>query len=130
MNRPSLALSAEAETKLLTMPLRGNVRELKNILERAAALCDGMRITAQDLVPLDVDEADLAASAKSPTLRESVESTERQAILQALILSEWSIGRAAGSLNISRKNLWEKMKRYGIEKEVHGSSILLKSPRH
>ena len=120
MNHHSLALGAEAEAKLLTLPLYGNVRELKNIMERAVALCDGPRITAQDLVPLEGDDEDATAVMKSPTLRESVETTERQAIIQALVLSEWSIGRAADALNISRKNLWEKMKRYRIEKEAQG----------
>jgi len=106
-------LSAETEAKLLTMPFPGNVRELRNILERAVALCDGPSIMAHDLMSLDQDQDETA----SPhTLRETVESAERQAILQALIQCGWTIGQAAEELSISRKSLWEKMKRYGIEK--------------
>jgi len=107
-------LSAEAEAKLMTMAFPGNVRELLNILERAVALSDGPSIMAHDLMSLDQDQDDMASH---HTLKESVESAERQAIHQALIQSGWTIGQAADDLNISRKNLWEKMKRYGIEKE-------------
>lgn len=114
MNFPPKRLSAEAEVKLLSMPFPGNVRELRNILERAVVLSDGPRIMAHDLMSLNEDQDELASS---HTLRESVESAERHAIHQALIQSGWTIGQAADELGISRKNLWEKMKRYGIEKE-------------
>jgi len=114
MGIPPKRLSAEAEAKLLSMPFPGNVRELRNILERAVALSDGPRIMAHDLMPFDEDQDELT----SPhTLRESVESAERQAILLALTQCGWTIGQAADDLGISRKSLWEKMKRYGIEKE-------------
>jgi len=113
MGIPLKKLSAEAEASLLSMSFPGNVRELKNILERAVALSDGPRIVAHDLLSLDQDQDE---SAPHHTLKESIEYAERQAILQALIQSEWSIGHTAEDLGISRKNLWEKMKRYGIEK--------------
>jgi DNA-binding NtrC family response regulator len=107
-------LSAEAEATLLSMPFPGNVRELRNILERAVALSDGPRIVPHDLMPLDEDRSELTAS---QTLKDSVESAERTAINHALIQCDWAIGHAADELGISRKSLWEKMKRYGIEKE-------------
>lgn len=106
-------LSGEAEAKLLTMPFPGNVRELRNILERAVALSDAPRIMAHDLMLLDEDHDDLPAH---HTLKESVEGAERLAIHQALVQSGWTIGQAAEDLGISRKSLWEKMKRYQIEK--------------
>jgi len=111
---PPKRLSADAEAKLLTMPFPGNVRELRNILERAVALSDGPSIMAHDLMSLNQDQDE---SASHHTLKESVESAERQAIVQALIQNGWTIGHAAEDLGISRKNLWEKMKRYGIERE-------------
>jgi two-component system response regulator AtoC len=114
MGIPPKRLSVEAEARLMSMPFPGNVRELRNILERAVALSDAPRIMAHDLMLLDEDHDDLT----SPhTLRASVESAERQAIHQALIQSGWAIGQAADELGISRKNLWEKMKRYTIEKD-------------
>jgi DNA-binding NtrC family response regulator len=115
MNRPDIALSAEAEAELLSMSFPGNVRELKNILERAVALCDGPRIMAHDLMPLETDTSGGCVDGSPPTLKESVAVAEREAIHTALVRSDWGIGRAAGALGISRKSLWEKMKRYGIQ---------------
>ena len=113
MGVQSKRLSAEAEAALLSMPFPGNVRELRNILERAVALSDGPLIMGHDLMSLDEGHDEIT---HPHTLRESVESAERQAIHQALIQSGWAIGHAAEELGISRKSLWEKMKRYRIEK--------------
>ncbi len=114
MGLPAKQLSGEVEAKLHSMAFPGNVRELRNILERAVALSDGPRIMAHDLMSLNEDAEELAPSS---TLKESVACAERQAIHQALIHNDWVIGQAAEDLGISRKNLWEKMKRYEIEKE-------------
>ena len=116
MGRPGLELSGEAETKLLTTEFPGNVRELKNILERAVALCDGPRIMTHDLAALEQDADEASAGQETVTLKDSVAAAERQAIQQALHRNEWVMGKAAADLDISRKSLWEKIKRYGIEK--------------
>lgn len=115
-------MSAEAEAELLSMTFPGNVRELKNILERAVALCDGPRLMARDLLPLENGAEEESEARKPPTLRESVVVAERQAVHQALVGNDWAIGRAASSLGISRKSLWEKMKRYGISKDTNCSA--------
>lgn len=49
-------------------------------------------------------------------LRGSVEEAERAAILESLVRNGWAISKTAQSLGISRKNLWEKMRRYRIER--------------
>ena len=49
-------------------------------------------------------------------LRNSVEEAERAAITEALVRNGWAITRTAQRLGISRKSLWEKMRRYGIER--------------
>ena len=115
-------LAADAEAKLLSQPFPGNVRELKNILERAVALCDGQVIMAHDLEAHNGDHNGCAEGEGDPanlpvTLKETLKASEHQAIRHALIQYDWGIGKAAKSLGISRKSLWEKMKRYGIEKE-------------
>ena len=105
-------LSKEAELQLQSMTFPGNVRELKNIIERAVALSDGPWIGASDLQALDGNTQDVTAT----TLRESIEEAERKAIGKALAENGGRMSQAADSLGISRKNLWEKMKRYGIER--------------
>ena len=105
-------LTKEAELQLQSMSFPGNVRELKNMIERAVVLCDGSWIGAGDLLALDGPTQDVGTT----TLKESIEEAERNAISKALAENSGKINRTANSLGISRKNLWEKMKRYGIEK--------------
>lgn len=111
-NSPIKGLSREAEQQLQSMPFPGNVRELKNMIERAVALCDGQWIGAGDLMFEDVSSHEI----HSATLKESIEEAEQKAINSALEENDSKINLAAKHLGISRKNLWEKMKRYGIEK--------------
>ncbi len=112
-------LSEETEASLLSMPFSGNVRELKNIMERAVALCDGKFIMAHDLQPTENGHNDGAEKTeKQETLKGTVGAAERQAILKSLISSDWAIGKASEILGISRKSLWEKMKRHGINRHT------------
>ena len=115
MGIPVKELSGEAETYLLGMSFPGNVRELKNILERAMVLSDGPRIMARDLEPHQNGEA---KDDQKSTLKEAFVAAERKAILDALRRHDWTVTAAAKALDISRKSLWEKMKRYGISKDA------------
>ncbi|MCG7939094.1 MAG: sigma-54 dependent transcriptional regulator [Candidatus Thiodiazotropha lotti] len=105
-------LSKEAELLLQAMTFPGNVRELKNVIERAVALCDAPWIGAIDLQTQEIDSREITTT----TLRQSIEEAERKAINKALAENNRKINLAADTLGISRKNLWEKMKRYEIEK--------------
>ncbi len=105
-------LSKQAELQLQSMPFPGNVRELKNIIERAVALCDAPWIGSVDLLTEEIENFDI----KTTTLKQTIEEAERQAISSSLAENDGKIKQAADHLGISRKNLWEKMKRYGIEK--------------
>lgn len=113
MQKRVTGLSRAAEDRLLGMAFPGNVRELKNLLERAVALCDGPQIEEHDLLPLDLA---IPPQPSAGSLRLAVEQAERQAILRALTAAGGHVGAAADRLGISRKNLWEKMRRYGIER--------------
>jgi DNA-binding NtrC family response regulator len=105
-------LSREAELQLQSMSFPGNVRELRNTIERAVALCDAPWISPSELWTQDEDNNDINPT----TLRKSIEEAERKAILEALAENDHKIIYAAAALDISRKNLWEKMKRYEIDK--------------
>jgi len=104
-------LSREAELQLQSMSFPGNVRELRNIIERAVALCDAPWISPAELSLQYDDNQDVSTT----TLRKSTEEAERKAILNALVENNHKINQAAAALGISRKNLWEKMKRYEID---------------
>ena len=105
-------LSRDAELRLRSMTYPGNVRELRNIIERAVALCSGSWIGPTELL-LDDENVDDSVAI---TLKQSMEEAERKAIIDALIENNYRFNLAAEALGISRKNLWEKMKRYDIEK--------------
>jgi DNA-binding NtrC family response regulator len=108
---PVKGISKEAEIQLQSMSFPGNVRELKNIIERAVALCVGPWISCGELMIEDHDVDDISRT----TLRQSIEDAEQKAIHRALLESDNKISRAADALGISRKNLWEKMKRHNID---------------
>ena len=113
---PVTGMTKEAESLLVSMAFRGNVRELRNTMERAVVLSAGPLIGEDDLAPLGVSKLPDHQEAPTATLKESMQTAEHMAILRALSDSNRVIHRAADMLGISRKNLWEKMKRYGIEK--------------
>ncbi len=110
-----LSLDAEAMTCLLNYPFPGNVRELRNIMERASVLAPNTVITVDDL-PHDLRRSDTFISTETPVpLSEALAETEKQCIRNALNSTEGNRTKAAMMLGISRKNLWQKMKLYAIE---------------
>jgi two-component system response regulator AtoC len=109
-----LSLSSEAMQCLLNYDFPGNVRELKNIIERVSVLSPGPVITLEDL-PADLRRPVQPTHGSTMPLSEAVASTEKQCILNALAHCGGNRTRAAEVLGISRKNLWEKMKQHRIE---------------
>lgn len=110
-----LTLSPEAMQCLLAYNFPGNVRELKNIIERVSVLSPGPVIMLADL-PADLRTQ--KSGAPLPALQPLVEvmaKTEKQCILSALAHCDNNRTKAAEALGISRKNLWEKMKLHQIE---------------
>lgn len=110
MGKKIVGLSPRVEAHLLEQDYPGNVRELKNIVERALALCDGTRIEMHDLLPFEMDPPD----DKPRSLKEAVSEAEIRAIKASLTRYDGAIAKAAQSLGVSRKSLWEKMRRYDI----------------
>ena len=107
-------MSSDALAALRDYSWPGNVRELKHVIERALAAADGRAITLRDL-PQEILDAPVLrpddASARRPTLDE----VERRYIAATLQHARGNQTRAAQLLGISRKALWEKRKRYGLE---------------
>ncbi len=97
---------------------RGNIRELRAYLEQAVVLSDGGVLAA----PVSADTCESADNACTEavapsfvTLSAIVEAAERMHIRKALDQCDGSVGKSAGLLGISRKTLWEKMKRLSIK---------------
>ena len=93
---------------------RGNVRELRSYLEQAVIMSDGGIL--DDPLPDNTDPYSASKPDTRPivSLQAMVEDTERKHIQRALRRCEGSVSKTADLLGISRKTLWEKMKRMAI----------------
>jgi len=112
-NSPRRELSPTAEQALLEHPWSGNIRELKSCLERACILSTQAVLTPDALFGNGYGQ-EPAEEAAATSLSDYLGSYERHYIEQTLKVNEGRIADTATALGISRKNLWEKMKKLGI----------------
>ncbi len=110
------SLSRAAEQALLDYPWPGNIRELKHCLERACILSTKPVLSAETLFGQIGEGEHGAASPVEPidSLNDHLQACERKYIEEALAINNRRIGDTAASLGISRKNLWQKMKKLQI----------------
>ncbi|MGD9249604.1 MAG: sigma-54 dependent transcriptional regulator [Desulfobacterales bacterium] len=108
------AISQEAMAILTHYPFPGNVRELENILERAAAICRDNVIRTSDLPP-DLVELELQDYRRPEGNLMTLEELEQDYIAHVLKQTGGFRRRTAEILGIDRASLWRKMKKYGIE---------------
>ena len=123
--------SPEATQALTHYSYPGNVRELQNIIERAAVLSRRPTIGVEDLPPQVVDPSgnrDALTSRVGPAtapdadgpwvpvpLEEALREPEKRILLRALEANQWNRQRTADQLQINRTTLYKKLKSYGIE---------------
>lgn len=109
--RPGLRLSRAAREWMVGYHWPGNLRQLRNVLERALILTSRGPLSPPRPADFDLDlDSD---SARGPRPRTLIE-TEAREIRRALAYSRGHQGRAAKLLGISRKSLWERRRRHGI----------------
>jgi two-component system response regulator AtoC len=114
---PHLALDPDAIPLLAGRSWPGNVRELQNVLSRAAILVRGGVIGLADFQPPTGSAAlPSVAPAGSLLLRDILAETECRVIRQALEQEKWNRTRAAVVLGISRRQLFDKVRQYGLQK--------------
>ncbi len=112
-------LDARVEGLLLQYTWPGNVRELKNAVERACIL-SRTPLLSPDVFFSDPLSADLSAAPEpSRSLADYLATVEREFIQGVLQECDGQITRTAEALGISRKNLWERMRRLGLS---HGKA--------
>jgi two-component system, NtrC family, response regulator len=109
--KPELTFAPDALRAIQRHTWPGNIRELQNRVRRAVIMCEGKRITVQDL--------ELTPSSTTPagsSLREAREALEREMIQQALRKHSGKITAAALELGISRPTFYELMDKLGVQK--------------
>jgi DNA-binding NtrC family response regulator len=112
-HRGASAIAPDAMAILTAHDWPGNVRELRHVLERAVAASEANVIEAGDLTDVAPSPERLADGQTSE--RPTLDDLERRYVAFVLTETRGNQSRAAAVLGISRKALWEKRKRYGIE---------------
>ncbi|MCH7973804.1 MAG: sigma-54-dependent Fis family transcriptional regulator [Bacteroidetes bacterium] len=117
-NKPLVKFAKDAIELLQSQKWSGNIRELRNVIERVIIIIDKQFVDKNDLhflfpeVTSSVDDLML----KSNTFQDFKEKTERAFILKQLNNNNWNISKTAKQLDIQRSHLYNKIKKYGIEK--------------
>ncbi|MBN3724478.1 sigma-54-dependent Fis family transcriptional regulator [Burkholderia sp. Ac-20379] len=122
---PGYTLSAAARERLHRHRWPGNLRELRNALEYARAVCDRHHIEAHDLPDGIGDGADAADAAAAdapprPALADHADGPpalppEAALLMQYLRAAGWNLSAVARQIGISRMTLYRRMARYGIQ---------------
>jgi transcriptional regulator with GAF, ATPase, and Fis domain len=131
IGRPPAGISKEARQALLDYHWPGNIRELRNILERAAILCDGGLIAAEHLAlrppspsPLPavhVTSVGALAAPAAPAAPGDLKSMERALIAQALTDARFNKSEAARVLGLTRAQLYVRLRKHGLDKDTPAS---------
>ena len=119
----TLLISQEAMNALSNYSFPGNVRELENILERAATLCTQHRIGTHDLqlrtptsdTPERTGNTVTLPILKREPLGDALEELEREAIMNALNQTRFNKTKAAALLGMSFRSLRYRIKKLGLE---------------
>ena len=120
LGAPHLELTSDAKQLLLEHAWPGNLRELKNVLERATVHTSDNVLTAHDL-RLDSSSVEVPAALPSivstssrPSSSRTMSEVEREHILGALDAENGRVEAAARRLGIPRSTLYQRIKNYGI----------------
>jgi len=118
-------VTPEAMAVLKRHPWRGNVRELKNTIERLLIMVPQDEIGPEHLAdvlrrPVEGSSGGGAAADPPGSLKDFKESAERAFLVQKLRESRWNISATAAAIGTPRSNLYKKLEHYGISQEKDG----------
>ena len=111
---PKPEFTPSAMEYLRRLPYPGNIRELKNLVERVLLISGKKLLEAGDFSSAVGNSQ--ATGLQSSTVDKSLDSMERNSILQALECSAGNLSRAAASLGISRAALYRRMEKHSIRR--------------
>jgi two-component system nitrogen regulation response regulator NtrX len=123
-NRHPKKVSPAALKALQDAPWRGNVRELRNMIERLVIMVPGEAIDITDLpseffrTPTDI----ISSAMKLSTLQEFKDEAEKAFIVAKLREFGWNVSRTAEAIDTPRSNLYKKIEQYNIKREAGGSA--------
>ena len=112
--RPPRQFTREAVDRLTRYSWPGNIRELKNLIERILIMTDGDSVgisEVDDVLPLESDEG------PPSEIKAARDKAERETILATLKQCQWNVTEASRRLGMDRGYLHRKIKRYGLVRE-------------
>jgi two-component system nitrogen regulation response regulator NtrX len=109
----------DALAHLKALPWKGNVRELKNLVERLLILSPGDKVTRDDVLAASGSaRPELSTSLLAvATLREFRDLSERMFLLHKLEENNWNVTQTAQAIDTPRSNLYKKLDQYDIHRE-------------
>lgn len=116
-NFKSKKFSDEAIKFLMRYPWKGNVRELKNLVERLIIMTEKEIIDAEDLPDYIKGETSVLVPeiSRTKTLKEFKEEAEKLFIVEKLKENKWNLSKTARKIKTPRSNLYKKIDQYGIK---------------
>jgi transcriptional regulator with PAS, ATPase and Fis domain len=110
-----IKIEDEVMAFLLSYDFPGNVRELKNVIERMITLCtDGVVTISDMLMPIDCMPNKPESINIEKSLKKSRDEFEKNFISNALASNNWNVAKTAKVLKISTRQLWNKINQYKI----------------
>ena len=111
------SFSPEAVEAMVKYPWKGNVRELRNVVERLLIMTDRDAIEKKDLPEQIIGEhrVHLPEPDKAKTLKDFRDMAEKDFILAKLEQNNWNISQTAREIDTPRSNLYKKLEQYGIK---------------
>ena len=113
-------LLPSCEKYLLQKEWPGNIRELRHAIERACVLTSNEMLGPTEFGSAQTSNVDSKAESDLKTF---LSLCEHEHLLHNLEANDWQVTKTAAVLGISRKNLWEKMRKYGLHERDEVSTF-------
>jgi DNA-binding NtrC family response regulator len=119
-SKPKMEITKKAMDELIRLDWDGNIRELRNVMERMIILCD-RQITDQDVltfaVPRKYKRADTNIYDMFEKFQEFKDYAEKEFIERKLRKNSWNITKTAEEIDIQRSHLYNKIEKFGLRRE-------------
>ena len=129
IGEPKKNLSEDALSYLTEYHWPGNVREVRNIIERISILVESSTVSRSDIPKFrqksfelqDGESGFIVEACKGMSLKKAREEFEKKFIIMSLEQSDWNVSKTAEAIGIERSNLHRKLRAYQIEpKQLKG----------
>lgn len=114
--KKDIRIDEDVMDHLLQYDYPGNIRELKNIIERMIALSRGGRVTMAELMLPGGGSYSMFGKGEITTLREARGEFEKKYIEEALRKNDWNVEKCAVVLGITSRQLWNKIGQYELHR--------------